>query len=230
MNCIFTTGWPRAFRTIIVTVLLAAFSFQSSSMVVAQTAPATPGWWAERGALAIGSVPDDYAVINQGQIKNLARAARDEMNAKLPGGAGAGINALVNAWTTTHTLSDDYAVVTTGQLKALAAPFYDRLTAAGLATGYPWNQAGAVADNYAAANIGQAKNLFSFVIPALSNVDTDGDGLTNLQESEYGTLTDTWDSDGDGISDGQEIAEGTDPTSIASNNRLVGLKVYTRLQ
>ena len=38
--------------------------------------------------LKVGAAADDFAVINQGQLKNLARGAIEEMNEKLPGGAG----------------------------------------------------------------------------------------------------------------------------------------------
>jgi len=46
---------------------------------------------------------------------------------------------------------------------------------------------------------------------ALAATDSDGDGLTNLQEYQHGTDPHKWDTDGDGLSDGQEVALGTDP-------------------
>jgi hypothetical protein len=46
------------------------------------------------------------------------------------------------------------------------------------------------------------------------DMDDDGDGLTNRQELEYGTLPDEVDSDGDGLSDFDEIFRyGTDPNN-----------------
>lgn len=45
-------------------------------------------------------------------------------------------------------------------------------------------------------------------------LDSDGDGLTNLQERYYGTLPGTIDSDGDGFSDGEEAVLGSDPMDI----------------
>lgn len=45
------------------------------------------------------------------------------------------------------------------------------------------------------------------------SADTDGDGLTNLQEQLLGTDPTVADSDGDGISDGQEVLVGLDPTN-----------------
>jgi hypothetical protein len=43
--------------------------------------------------------------------------------------------------------------------------------------------------------------------------DLDGDGLTTLQEYNYGTNPFLSDTDGDGASDGFEVATGTDPTN-----------------
>ncbi len=43
------------------------------------------------------------------------------------------------------------------------------------------------------------------------DVDTDGDGLTDAQEAEYGTSPEVADSDGDGWSDGAEVRAGTSP-------------------
>ncbi|WP_147263352.1 hypothetical protein [Roseimicrobium gellanilyticum] len=60
--------------------------------------------------------------------------------------------------------------------------------------------------------------------------DADGDGLTNSEESQHGTNPHLADTDGDGISDIQEIEEGSDPTDAESNNRLLGLRIYTRLE
>ena len=43
--------------------------------------------------------------------------------------------------------------------------------------------------------------------------DRDGDGLTSIQEDEYGTLVDRADTDRDTLSDGREVDLGTDPTT-----------------
>ena len=45
-------------------------------------------------------------------------------------------------------------------------------------------------------------------------LDSDGDGLTNLQERYFGTLPGTIDTDGDGFSDGEEAGLGSSPTNI----------------
>ena len=46
----------------------------------------------------------------------------------------------------------------------------------------------------------------------VSEVDDDGDGLSNQQEAELGTNPENQDSDGDGYSDGAEVQAQTDPT------------------
>jgi hypothetical protein len=50
---------------------------------------------------------------------------------------------------------------------------------------------------------------------SLAMADTDGDGLTNLQEYELGSNPIVADTDGDGVSDSQELAAGTSPTDPA---------------
>lgn len=48
--------------------------------------------------------------------------------------------------------------------------------------------------------------------PFDANLDADNDGLTNLQEYQYGTDPNNADSDGDGRSDGEEVDDGTNPS------------------
>jgi len=123
-----------------------------------------PSWWADRGIISLDPVTgdprpaDDYAAANQGQVKNIAKAAVAEMNVVLPGGAGDELNGLP-VLSGTNVSANDYAAVNLGQLKALAKPFYDRLIALGYRSQYPWT---GTANDYAMANIGQVKNLFSF--------------------------------------------------------------------
>ncbi len=50
--------------------------------------------------------------------------------------------------------------------------------------------------------------------------DADGDGLTNLQEYQYGTDPRLADTDGDGMRDGAEVEAGTDPLSPDSLLRI----------
>lgn len=209
-----------------------------------------PSWWFERDVIrrtdsgnASPTWPtdypasDDYAMLNQGQLKNFAAKAAEEMNAKLTGGTGVVLGDLVSSWTPSGPGGDDYGAVNQGQLKALAKLFYDRLIAQGQASAYPWTASTSDDDNYAAANIGHVKKLFAFEIATDS--DTDGDGLSdiwelahfeNLDEDENG------DPDSDGFSNFEEYLAGKDPlddgdhpTETADTTGEVGLKIFTPL-
>ncbi len=48
--------------------------------------------------------------------------------------------------------------------------------------------------------------------PPVSTVDTDMDGLTDVEEAELGSDPNNPDTDGDGLNDGLEVEIGTDPT------------------
>ena len=128
----------------------------------------SPEWWQDRGVQDGNAPANDYAAVNQGQLKNMARAAMLEMDDKLHGEAGLAIHGLVDPWKTSTT-AQDYAVVNLGQLKMVAKPFFDRLLEIGydghpLQSGtYPW--IGLTPNDYAVANIGQVKNLFAFDVP-----------------------------------------------------------------
>ena len=172
-----------------------------------------PGWWQQRGVMN-GGASDDYAAINQGQLKNLVRAAVEEMDSALSlhGGAGAPLHQLVTGWVTPTAQTDDYAAVNLGQLKTVARPVYDRLVAVGVADGYPWGTSVTPPDDFAVANIGQAKNLFSFNILK----DTDGDGLPDWWERKYGlNPNDPSDANataaGGGMTNGQHFGQGSNP-------------------
>ena len=125
-----------------------------------------PSWWSERGVLVSGANAGDYAPANQGQLKNIAKAAMAEMDEKLPEGAGEAVHNLVDHWSSPAAHPNDFAPVNLGQLKNVAKPFYDRLIAAGRADSYPWFGSPHSPDDFAAANIGQVKSLFGFEIPA----------------------------------------------------------------
>lgn len=132
---------------------------------------AAPFWWSQHGVLKENLAADDYAPVNQGQLKNIARAAAAEMDARLTGGAGNEVHDLVNGWLVSNAATNDFAPINLGQLKAVAKPFYDRLIAARLIDHYPWLTSSAPSDDFAAANIGQLKQLFSFDIPQPNNLD-----------------------------------------------------------
>src|SRR5688500_7199498 len=139
-----------------------------------------PSWWSERGVLVEEATADDYAPVNQGQLKNIAKAAVAEMDAHLSGGAGSELHSLIGNWSSANSNTNDFAPVNLGQLKAVAKPFYDRLTAAGLAAQYPWPGVASPPDDFAVANIGQVKNLFSFSLTSIH--DSDSDGLSDAWE------------------------------------------------
>src|SRR6266576_3613912 len=67
---------------------------------------AAPSWWSARGILKPGAQPNDYAPINQGQLKNIAKAAAAELDAQLPGGAGDVVHNLVASWTSNANTND----------------------------------------------------------------------------------------------------------------------------
>jgi hypothetical protein len=124
---------------------------------------AAPAWWAARGVVNSG-VDDDYAAINQGQLKNLAQQAYAELRADLPASAwtNAAATNLATLVASFSLTNNNYDAVNGGQLKGVAKPFYAFLIANGYATNYPWAANTNAPDDYAMANIGQAKYLFSF--------------------------------------------------------------------
>jgi len=189
-------------------VKIALFILLSSTFLTPTLSAAVPVWWSERDVLEANKPADDYAVLNQGQLKHIATRAAAELNTRLPGdlgGAGLAINDLIISWQTapgSGVTRDDYAAVNHGQLKAVADLFYLRLIAVGYTTERPWTNSPFAPDHYATANLGQVKYLFSFDLSAPAGqlptwwqnhyfpgqtgidpqADADGDGLTNLEE------------------------------------------------
>lgn len=171
-----------------------------SAIVTTTLLLAEPAWWVTRGVRDPAKPASDYAALNQGQLKNIARAARDEMNEKLPGGAGEAINNLVNSWSTPTADTKDYAMVNQGQLKTVAELFYQRYEQLGIPVERPWTTTADDDSSHAAANIGHAKNVFSFHVLG----DSDGDGVNDSWEmANFGTLGRdlSLDADGDGLPD-----------------------------
>ena len=127
-----------------------------------------PAWWSQRSVLLAGASADDFAILNQGQLKQFALAGLGELEARLAEGAGPELHALLNLWSQVDVngqrqpilsqLADDYAAVNIGQLKAVALPFRERLAEAGILLPDPFSQV--APDDYAPANIGQAKQFF----------------------------------------------------------------------
>jgi hypothetical protein len=189
-----------------------------------------PAWWATRGVLNLEAVADDYAAVNQGQVKHIAKQAYEEFEEKLPGGAGSALDVM---WSSPAAGIDDYVAINVGQLKNVVKPFYDRLIIGGLATSYPWPAAGPAADDFTLANIGQVKNLFSFSIPiVLDPNDADADGIMDSWEiAHFGDLSAAaaGDPDADGLSNLAEFLAGSNPNGGASSVsvEVLGFSVYS---
>jgi hypothetical protein len=200
-----------------VCILFVAFAF----VALAQPPPA---WWSSRGVIVPNAQPDDFALANLGQVKQFARAAVLEFEAKLPGGAGVVLHQKVTAWDNPAEPPDDYVVVTHGQLKHLLDAFYARLESVRAVMAPDWSPvvapwAGGVtglasAQNTAVANIGQVKHAFAGL-----EGDRAARSLLNSQSIDptaagyrfgLGWLND---SDGDGVSDFDELLVGSDPLS-----------------
>ena len=191
-----------------------------------------PAWWAERGVinLSTAATPDDYAAVNEGQLKNIAKQAYEVMKARGLINPNDTTNRLVQTWEFIDpAIGDDYAAVNIGQLKNVAAPFYDLFISLGARVNYPWVGSPKQADDYALANIGQVKNLFSFSITlAYGQLDLDGSGLPDQWELYYFGhvgVDPNADPDGDGLSNLEEYQSGTDP--LTANNPIVSLTLFS---
>ncbi len=121
---------------------------------------------------------NDYATINQGQLKNVAIYWSREM-ALSDISVSSDILDIVNGF----TQSGNNAVVNLGQLKTVAKPFYDHLLGmapdalpSGFEGTYPWSNPASPPNDYAVANIGQVKYLFNFDLSAYQS----GSAITNI--------------------------------------------------
>jgi len=184
-----------------------------------------PAWWTERGVVSTNAPvsTNDFAAINQGQLKQVAAKASEELEARLPGGAGSNVLLMIGGWATPGSNVNDYAGANLGQIKAVAAPFYDRFDELGILTnGYPWTiglsngypwTGGSNASDFALANIGQVKRAFAF---DLTSWNSDADHLPDTWEQAHfgpGNLSqgDADDPDGDAVSNLQEYLNQSDP-------------------
>ncbi len=181
-------------------------------LAVAEPQPARaagyPAWWTNRQVVVSTSATNDYFAANLGQLKWFATNACDELEANLPGGAGATVWALVRGF----GRGGNRVAVNLGQLKTVAAPFYARIIAERYATAYPWTETTADDANHAPVNLGQLKRVFAFDL----TMDTDSDGLPDMWETANGLnrLDDAdgiGDDDQDGLSNAAEYAARTNP-------------------
>lgn len=230
-----------------------AMMFMGQSPVPNNLPSNYPHWWFERDIIKrtnsgetnpawSGSyaTQEEKAAFNIGQLKHVAAVARDEMEARLAGGADTEINNLVNSWTAVTSEDTDSVVI--GQLKYVASLFLQRLNAVGYTeplSGFSgnqnpasiltdWGASGASDNDKDLAVIGQLKYLFSWDLSNFASFpDADLDGLDDSWEQAianfYG-LTDHNDIDPLGNLDGgvanhaQEFARGTDATDGSDDN------------
>lgn len=105
--------------------------------------------------------------------------------------------------------------------------FGDGQTATGQNPSYSYAQAGSynvtltVTDNQGSTNA-----LIQTVTVLPSEIDTDGDGLADTEEAQWGSDPLVADTDGDGMSDGDEVVAGRQPTV---NESLFVLQIVNNL-
>gem|GEM_PF-5779111 len=228
------------------------------AFVTSLPAQQNPTWWDE--VIRSGddhSIEANYRPANLGQLKNVAEQARLHLDEELAslGGAGEVIQNLIEEWEPVVP-SQNYAPINLGQLKYVADLFYARLDEVGfdfrpqlIAQGYggmwtgspsrPWNEATPAEENYAPANIGQLKALFTFDLSPLADSDYDSmpdwfeqkiidaslaDDDPNNDITTFAQVTLNGDFDGDGLTNGRELELGSDPTDPTSglNAALLG--------
>ncbi len=188
------------------------------------TYPPQPGWWTAPGTsiTTANTSANNTGMLNLGQLRYVAVQAQTYLNNTFAtaGGAGVAVNTTVTN-ITTGGISGNYSPANLGQLKNVAKPFYDRLMTFGydtranlIARGvpstwpspYPWNPATPVALNYAPADLGQLKLVFSFDLTS----NTSGNIFTGNSTTTYSLphnltqlvgLSNTTDTDGDGVVD-----------------------------
>jgi hypothetical protein len=151
-----------------------------------------PAWWNSRGVVlapqvvtnsgvvTTNYVPNDYAAVTQGQLKQITARAVDELNANLSGGAGTNLNSMMTNWandyatngySATNIEPSDFHAIKVGQVKYIANLFYGPLISGGyMATNPAWLQTNSVVDSNI-ANIGQLKQAFDFEISAPQTPD-----------------------------------------------------------
>src|SRR5436190_16066244 len=108
-------GSPSADRSGIFS-LRAALLIVGCALVPLLAVAVGPEWWIQRGVVIPNLSVDDFALANQGQVKNIATAAVSELDSDLPGGAGNALHNLVRSWAEPNAVANDFAPVNAGQL------------------------------------------------------------------------------------------------------------------
>ena len=207
--------------------LWAMFSLASASI---------PGWWQTRPVVEQGVDTNDFAIANLGQLMNIAYQAYEEMEDVYAhaGGAGQGVRQVMT--NDFAGVSNAFSALNLGQLKKVAQPYYDRLIEFGEAVDYPWSST-SVTNDYALANIGQVKHLFSFDVLVSTNSDFDADGMADLWEVQIinayphdgldviQDILPTDDFDQDLVSNLAEFQASSDPLHAASDTLYVDAAV-----
>jgi RHS repeat-associated protein len=160
-----------------------ATSAEQSQSIPASSAPSNAplGWWMSQGSIFDGTPTDNWAVVNVGQLKNVATQAKAYLTARY--------NLQESDWTAAYGGvdpiavfvpghdPDNFAPATAGQLKFIASGFYNILykegydvrprlqalnanTISGSGPYYPWSDD--KLENWSPVNIGQLKIVFSF--------------------------------------------------------------------
>ncbi len=225
---------------------LGEFTATGTSITLNPPPVVPPAWWADRNVIDPNAPQNNSGVASLGQAKWMTSQCYAELTPRISGGLIFALESLVPATPANpdaQWYEDQRKALNLGQLKHLSSQFYTKLnqvapqwvsTQMGL-NGipwssdqvYPWNPATPAAENYAVANIGQLKLVYSLRF----DYDSDADGLSDLAEyifinsdlnDEFNYLADVTslpggthlpnsDEDGDGLTYDQEMALGTDP-------------------
>ncbi len=129
-----------------------------------------PQWWIDRGVIIETAVTNDFSYLKAGQLRWLVTNAMNELNFRVPDGAGAALTNYVQNFVN----ASNNVIVNRGQLKYAASLFYNRFSElagqkkipvdfydSSLAL-YPWPMRSFNLNDKYPARVGEAKHLFSF--------------------------------------------------------------------
>jgi hypothetical protein len=161
------------------------------------------------GITTTNYVPNPYAVVTQGQLKQFTARAVDNLNSNLTGGAGTNLNNLVQGWAQDYATNNysnptnayapynprDFNAMTVGQLKYVGNMVWTQLVAVGYTNALPaW--LGTNTTDTQLANLGQLKQVFNFDLSGAESANTIT-GLTATFNSD-GSVTLSWINSGSG--------------------------------